>query len=1381
MTYIKIDKAKENNLKDVSVDIPHNCIVAVSGPSGSGKSTLVQNILGRVGERRHRRLLGFTEFIYRATGPNVGYVEGLPTCIGIQQEPLIGQVRSTVGTYTKILDHLANLFLSYGTLVSNNGEAARPAAKAKLIDWAMEHYKGCQVEQVTVESYKTINSASQLPKDNFFYVITENGYWVRLTNKEVRSMLPGTFTIGFIKQVKDIDSIESAKTLFSSPIKESLWILDNKVLLDGYSHFIAMDEPLPYSPPSRRLFSFNSNYNGTGRCETCEGLGTVESISLETLIKDSKLPILKGGFNLNMKLDRFVSLGVTDQMIRGILWENSLCFESSWNELPAEIRDLILYGTGDKKCPEFRLGDKQPRSQKKPFIGLINLITQKAKSGTKVNEVFRQYLQQEKCSSCAGSRYNRSAKAMLYRGLRIGQVSTLSISELNEQLAHLKENTTDTELQQLETLTTLLKSFEQLSVGHLGVSRPTSTLSGGEAQRLRLALGLAVNVKNACYLIDEPSRSLHAADSAKIANLLPALKDRGNTVILVDHNPSLLSAADHNISLGPGGGSTGGKLVPFEQQNTSPIKLKNTDKDKPVKQSKKLRFKNLCANNLKNVDLILPLNAVTIVVGVSGSGKSSAILEELVPRVLAEPDNSELSFVDIVDQKLLTGNSRSIVATALSILDEVRQYYASTEQALALSLTSSDFSFNSTGACKTCQGIGFVEYQNVKQQICSRCNGSRFHSLPLMIKIDGLSIYDLLSLTISELIYLEHPAISPALMSSLETADSLGLGHLSLARSIPSLSPGERQRITLTHFFANDKKGENGLLILDEPTAGLSREDAAKIFPKLTDLVREKGHTLVVIEHNLDILPHADHIIEFGPVGGPDGGHIVFQGRYNSLKEANTQTALMLKKHSHKNQEEKNRKIQSNTKEVESWSSESWLRNSKSFESFVIEGQINDFTEAQNSIVPSVVFNPNVIPNNIAIYEMLDLFPRLLTFFSKALPKGCIKAKDISELKQLVGGATFGFSPVAIAKVEGLVAYSDFTSSIRNLKNIGFKDLYYNGEIISFAELPKQLSMDLIHNSWVICEETLSPNLRELAYQLSLGVVYLFDKKPRIITTRFISRDDVLKIGLPFNSKYIADQRASISFCKTCEGMGTLMAYQTDMIIANQNESFTIDSFWKPDILSAIKGLRRQLLAPEAKFYKQEGIANFLQPYSSMDEATRLMFEHGILQRSFLKPSAKRADRKQDYYQWAGIHNYVKSVIQRVSPDYARELKSKAESITCPACYGTGVGWESHYLVKNKTTLFQLLHEGTCRELTHILPSSDDSLKATVELNLGSLRLAEKFGDLSLHEKEKVWCSSVYINSLYGLTLVNISDENSGLVKKLLADKKLHLALPKTL
>lgn len=933
---IKVVGAKEHNLKNIDVKIPKNKISVISGLSGSGKSTLALDTIYAEGQRRYLESVSSyaRQFLGDLKKPDVESIEGLSPAIAIEQKTVSNNPRSTVGTVTEIYDYMRVLY-------ARVGKAYCPKCGTPL--------KSSTVDEIIDNIYK------EFEEDSRVYIYSpiakeKKGEF----KKEIKSLkISGFRAIEVDGEMLDLDDLESLRKSYRHDIsllvdrlklrkdnferlyeaieialKESGGFVDvremdrnNKILKEKqFSEILACPED-GYSFPeiNPKLFSFNSPY---GACEDCHGLGFKLEVQPDYIF-DLEKPLNNGGV-LNMGKDTYMVKIMTQ-----ILEEYNEDPSKPMRELPDKIINILLYGSS--KEIDFEVESKEGRLHKfsKAFEGMVNWYNRRyyeTNSRDIRDWIERNFMLQTTCQSCGGHRLREEALSVKIDDKNIFELTDIPIVNTYEFFKNLELNSFNKQVAEelLREIKLRLGFLIDVGLDYLSLSRTSGTLSGGESQRVRLATQIGSGLTGVTYVLDEPTIGLHSRDNDRLIATLKKLKDLGNTVIIVEHDEDIIKNSDYIIDLGPAAGINGGNIM---YQGTVKNILKNPGKSltgqyltgeakiqflekKRKKNNKKLSIQGAAHNNLKDVNIDFPLGKFIVVTGVSGSGKSSLIIDTLYPALQKEIYRSRvvpgyykeikgLEHIDKVisiDQSPIGRTPRSNPATYTGVFDFIRDLFASTQESKIRGYDKGRFSFNVKGGrCESCKGHGVIK---IEMQFlpdvyvtCDVCKGHRYNKETLKVKYKGKTISEILEMSIDEAA--EFFKNISYINNILELLQEVGLGYLKLGQPATTLSGGEAQRIKLTSELRKRSTGKT-FYILDEPTTGLHFEDVRKLLEVLNMLV-EKGNTVVVIEHNMDVIKNADHIIDLGPDGGKNGGKIIAEGTPEEVVSEGGYTADYLK------------------------------------------------------------------------------------------------------------------------------------------------------------------------------------------------------------------------------------------------------------------------------------------------------------------------------------------------------------------------------------------------------------------------------------------------------------------------------------------------------
>ncbi len=915
--FIHVKGAKEHNLKNIDVMIPRDKLVVVTGISGSGKSSLAFDTIYAEGQRRYVESLSAyaRQFLGQMNKPDVEFIEGLSPAISIDQKTTSRNPRSTVGTVTEIHDYMRLLFARIGIPhCPVCGKEISSTSIDQITDSVMQLDKGTRILVVApvVRSRKGEYDKflKQIIKDGFSRVIID-GKHHDLTTEEIKlekqikhdiSIVVDRLIVNEGIEKRLSDSLETALTraegLVSIVFEDGTEKLYSQSL-SCHEHDFSIGELSP------RMFSFNSPF---GACPECSGLGVHLDMDPDLIIPDKTLPLTKGavkvaGFSYN---DDSWGLSFLEAIGKHFKTDMNLPFE----DLPEEVQNVILYGSGNLKFKIKYSNSRLSYSSEEKTEGIINIVKRRylQTKSMHMKRYYEGFMSANPCDVCNGSRFKPEVLAVTVGDRNIHEISTLSINESLAFFEELKLDDTRAMIADLviKEIKERLNFLVNVGLDYLTLSRTASTLSGGEAQRIRLATQIGSGLMGVLYILDEPSIGLHQRDNRKLLDTLKKMRDLGNTLIVVEHDHETISEADYIIDMGPGAGIHGGEIV---CQGT-PDEIKVCDKSEtglymsgkkeievPSKRrkpnGKSLVIRGAVQNNLKNIDVEFPLGVFICVTGVSGSGKSSLITEILYKELAGRINHARLKsgkhrkiegldFIDKVidiDQSPIGRTPRSNPATYTKVFDEIRDVFAMTKDARSRGYKKGRFSFNVPGGrCESCKGDGIkkIEMHFLPDVYvpCEVCKGKRYNRETLEIKYKGSNISDVLDMTVETA--MEFFQNIPGIYRRLNLLYEVGLGYIKVGQPSTTLSGGEAQRIKLSAELSKRSTG-NTIYILDEPTTGLHTADVHKLLDIMNRLV-DAGNSVVIIEHNLDVIKCADHVIDLGPEGGERGGEVVATG-----------------------------------------------------------------------------------------------------------------------------------------------------------------------------------------------------------------------------------------------------------------------------------------------------------------------------------------------------------------------------------------------------------------------------------------------------------------------------------------------------------------------
>ena len=930
-TSVDVYGARVHNLKNIDVSIPHNSLSVITGLSGCGKSSLAFDTIFAEGQRRYietfssyaRNMLGSLE------RPDVDKITGLSPVISIEQKTVNKNPRSTIGTTTEIYDFFRLLYARMGEARSYiSGKPMVKYTKERIVDMLLDEYEGKKIYVLAPlvrnrkGHYKEL--FENLRKKGFIYVrvdgkLEELSFGMKLNRYQNHSI---ELVVDRLKP--DREDVQRLKATVESALKQGekqMMVMDMDT--EEVKHFsqLLMDAEngLSYPEPAPHNFSFNSPQ---GACPRCKGLGYVNLIDTSKVIPDTSKSIYDGAIT---PLGKYRNSMVFWQ-IKAICELYGCNIKDAVEKLPKEALDDILHGTDAKlniQNETYSLSSVRPT-----YDGLLKYIEmqQDEDAGSEANKWSNQFYSVATCPECHGDRLNKISLHYFIDGKNIAEISRMDISELYQWTQGLEDRLDPAKRvvaeEILKEIRSRLKFLLDVGLDYLSLNRASATLSGGESQRIRLATQIGSQLVNVLYILDEPSIGLHQRDNIRLIDSLKQLRDNGNSIIVVEHDKDIMKEADYIVDIGPGAGRKGGEVMfqgtPEEMLKTHTLTADYLNGEKAIKvpdtrrkgNGKEIEIKGATGHNLKNVDLKIPLGKFVCVTGVSGSGKSSLINGTLQPllsqkfyRSLQEPlpytkalGLENIDKVVTVDQTPLGRSPRSNPATYTGVFADIRKLFVELPDSKLRGYKPGRFSFNVAGGrCETCKGNGYktIEMNFLPDVLvpCEECHGKRYNRETLEVRYKGKSISDVLEMTVNQAV--EFFENVPVILKKIKVLQDIGLGYIKLGQPSATLSGGENQRVKLATELAKKDTGKT-LFLLDEPTTGLHFEDIRVLLNVINKLV-DKGNTVVVIEHNLDVIKCADYIIDLGPGGGRDGGMIMAEGTPEEIIKVETPTTKFLK------------------------------------------------------------------------------------------------------------------------------------------------------------------------------------------------------------------------------------------------------------------------------------------------------------------------------------------------------------------------------------------------------------------------------------------------------------------------------------------------------
>lgn len=896
--YISIKGAKVNNLKNIDVDIPRNKLVVITGLSGSGKSSLAFDTLYAEGQRRYVESLSSyaRQFLGRMSKPECDFIKGIPPAIAIEQKVTSRNPRSTVGTSTEIYEYLRLLFARVGKTYSPvSGQIVKKDSAEDIVNCMLSYPKGTRYTVLTPivpREGRDVQQQIEMDRKEGFTRLEVNGEMVRMEDyayneADIIYLLIDRMSCDDSKDSisRLTDSAETAMYEGDGACLLRFYTADGETRLHSFSTKFEADG-ITFTEPTDQMFSFNSPI---GACPVCEGFGKIVGIDEHLVVPNRALSVYDGAVMCwrGEKMGEWLH-----EFLREAPAHNFPIF-APYYELTEEQKDYLWHGPRDKACIDsfFKmLEENQYKIQYRVMLA--------------------RYRGKTVCPACHGSRLKKEALYVKVGGKNIAEIVSMPINDVVEFFRTLKLDEHDTAVaaRLLNEIGNRLKFLQDVGLGYLTLNRLSNTLSGGESQRINLATSLGSSLVGSLYILDEPSIGLHSRDTDKLIKVLRQLQQLGNTVVVVEHDEEIIRAADYIIDIGPKAGRLGGQIV--YQGNMSDLKPGSDsytvkyllgEERIPLPLSHRswnnyIEIKGARENNLNGIDVKFPLNVMTVVTGVSGSGKSTLVRDifyKALKREYSEVSDRPGEFlslegdvkmvhdIEFVDQNPIGKSSRSNPVTYVKAYDEIRKLMADQPLSKQMGYTAGYFSFNTEGGrCEECKGEGTVtvEMQFMADLVleCESCHGKRFKNETLEVKYDGVNIYDILEMTVNQAVEFFNEHGQKKIVKKLLPLQEVGLGYIKLGQSSSTLSGGENQRVKLAYFLSIEK-AEPTIFVFDEPTTGLHFHDIKQLL-KAFDALIARGHTVVIIEHNMDVIKCADHVIDLGPEGGDKGGNLVVCG-----------------------------------------------------------------------------------------------------------------------------------------------------------------------------------------------------------------------------------------------------------------------------------------------------------------------------------------------------------------------------------------------------------------------------------------------------------------------------------------------------------------------
>ena len=1417
---IEVVGARTNNLQSINVVLPPRMATMVVGVSGSGKSSLLADTLATEANSRMRRFLGVHQ-------PHLGdedvpaFLGPLPPCIHFAQAAFRASRRSTVGTSTGLLALLRRHFGRYSTPWAEEVEGVVPQpSPASYAAWIERHYAGSLIVWIVVERWRRGDGTSAVAR------LQKNGFTVALlsseTDQTARSGQGREIDLERFRPLSEnarhLIEAEVGRARVSGKCPELTRLLkrafnvggdvivefnpgtqlprqlqtERGAQLDSALHWVHPKVSEAFFVPSDALLSFNSPSNPrSGACQACNGLGTARTVLLDALVAHPERSMHDGSFTLwTEKNYRYVN--IQHETIEGLRGNRGFSPDTPWRSLGPDAQQLVLFGSESEAVADIDRRTGRQTNTPRHFPGFIPEILRRSEGKGPASRL-AEFIVEGPCRTCGGSRWSREARALRLGQWRIEELLALPFDELKELSRPgglMGQKLPDRSRSLASGLHAAATAFVDAGLGHLSAERGMTTLSEGESRRSRLAALLRTQGEGLALLLDEPARGLHEEDVWRLSSALAKLKRR-HTLIISEHRTSMARVADHLLEIGPGAGDDGGQIVyqgPPEQRIRGLSQSAAPRPRLPVgSRIARLTVAGARIHTLSNVTCRIPLGRLVSVTGVSGSGKSSFIRGVLVPALAKElpgrvdcegfswtggswngvEDAANISSVLALEPRTPTTQRRSTVATLLGLADDLRRIFGRSPAAQALGLKPTDFGWNAgDGRCRTCLGLGEID-DDGGWVACPHCGGTRFGEEVLGVRLNGQSVPDILALSMEELLGtpLAHEAGWCPLLEQLVALD---LGYLTPGRRLDRISGGEHQRLRIAQTLTG-RQAEGLLLVLDEPSAGLHPHDVARLLQVLDRVVAKGTNTVLLVEHNPELIRASDWIIDFGPGGGPEGGRIVGQGPPDKIARLDTPTGRVLS----------GKQAASSSIQAES------IR--PKFKSGVVVSEASVRSARQwlkrliGEATPAEDLDPVDFDGLAVMFDAASEVARPHEIGGLDIEIGRLlldRADDSSgDLARLAH--TWAENPKSHLQIHPMLEEIRVWGSRipASVKRTVFNRLSHMGLEGSLDALsgPNLAAIRTTGKRFQLATDPPGERLRCVRDALSVGGGYVElanDNKLVFGTIRWrhIDLDSPSPAVAPLSTNSASLSRAhAVGRCPCCEGSGSVPAVDEKLFIARRTASPLDEGFLTPEALGVLRGVRRNTLVPFFKRMIAEGLWLQDRSFSRLGPEERAILMHGYWFRpshgSFLKTSRHKPEDVRSWLRWDGlIHAILAESGRSKNALWRKQVETTTKSVKCPRCQGTGLQLHSRAFQLGQRSLFEWVRQGTIKEFVDALkkmtPPSErgNHMKARILYCLEPLRKTVPRSPLGEPISDPNLLRSVFERTVHSMTQLKVAN-----------------------